>query len=125
MKKIDSYYDIKKFARDNRKNMTPQERLVWEQVRNRRYLGYKFLRQHPISYREGGKDFFFIADFYCAALNLVLEIDGEYHDNQKEYDEYRDLVIQQKGLHTLRIKNAEIDQNIDLALEKIKEYIKA
>lgn len=42
---------IKKHARELRRNVTDSEEILWEQLRNRRLLGYKFLRQHPIIYK--------------------------------------------------------------------------
>jgi very-short-patch-repair endonuclease len=41
---------VKKRARLLRKNMTPSETILWEELRNRRLGGFKFLRQHPIVY---------------------------------------------------------------------------
>mgnify|MGYP006298791947 CR=1 FL=1 len=60
-----------------RKNMTVTEKLLWEKLRNKQ-LGVRFKPQHPI-----GR---FIVDFYCHQSKLVVEVDGEIHDQQKEYD---------------------------------------
>lgn len=99
---------IIELARENRKNLTQSEFIAWERLRNRRYRGYKFLRQHPLIYNWNDKDVhFFIADFYCHPLSLVLEIDGTYHQYQKEQDKWRDEVISELNLRTLRIKNEE------------------
>ena len=57
---------IKKHARELRRNVTDSEKELWEQLRNRRLSGYKFLRQHPIIYKADYKGLnYFIADFYC------------------------------------------------------------
>jgi len=88
--------------------MTEAERIVWELVRNRRFDGKKFLRQHKIIYENSFDSFqFFIVDFYCAEEKLVLEIDGEIHELQKEYDLWRTSVLSELGLRVLRIKNEE------------------
>jgi len=64
-----NYLDIKttkKHARELRRNVTDSEKELWEQLRNRRLSGYKFLRQHPIIYKADYKGLnYFIADFYC------------------------------------------------------------
>jgi len=61
---------------------------------------------------------FFIADIYCGQKKLVIEVDGEYHEGQNEYDKNRDLVIEKLGLTVLRIKNEEL-QNIASVRDKI------
>lgn len=52
-----------------RRNPTPAEQKLWEDVLKHRPLGYKFTRQKPLD--------FFIVDFYCAKLRLAIELDGE------------------------------------------------
>jgi very-short-patch-repair endonuclease len=63
------YFDlkvIKKKTREHRNSATDSEKLLWEQFRNRKLSGYKFLRQHPIVYKADYKGLnYFIADFYC------------------------------------------------------------
>jgi very-short-patch-repair endonuclease len=89
--------------------MTEAERIVWELVRNRRLDGKKFLRQHKIIHENSFDSFqFFIADFYCAEEKLIVEIDGEIHESQKEYDLWRTSVLNELGLRVLRIKNEEV-----------------
>jgi very-short-patch-repair endonuclease len=75
----------REIARTLRREMTPQERRVWEAVRGRRLGGFKFRRQQVI---DG-----FIADFYCDRVGVVLELDGRVHEDQAEYDAHRDKVI--------------------------------
>ena len=82
---------IKKHARELRRNLTDSEKELWEQLRNRRLSGYKFLRQHPIIYKVDYKGLnYFIADFYCDSKKAVIEIDGLIHDEKEEYDQFRD-----------------------------------
>jgi very-short-patch-repair endonuclease len=87
-------------------------------LRNRQFLAYKFLRQHPIYYKFNNLSRFFIADFYCHELNLVIEIDGKIHENQKEYDQIRTEIINLKKIRVLRFKNDEIYSDTDLVMEK-------
>lgn len=79
-------------------------------------LGQKFLRQFPIITSEG----FYIADFYCAAKKLVLEIDGGIHLHQVEYDKHRDEVMQSLNLTVLRITNEEVTADLNMVLKKIR-----
>lgn len=98
-------------ARELRKNQTLTERKVWAYLRNRKYRGYKFLRQHPFYYDNiHGDTQFFILDFYCAELKWALELDGKIHDQIeiKEYDNARDKIIIEKGFTVIRIKNEEV-----------------
>ncbi len=61
-----NFFTIKEFARTLRKNQTVAESIIWEEVRNRNFLGLKFTRQHVIQHSNiMGKKSFFIADFYC------------------------------------------------------------
>ena len=73
-------------------------------LRNRQIKNLKWRRQQVI---EG-----FIADFYCAELNVVIEIDGSIHDDEevKEYDEYRTSVFASKGIRVYRLKNEDCDK---------------
>ena len=91
-------------AREFRKTQTPAERAAWEILRNRRLLGRKFRRQHPLCG--------FIVDFYCPTLNLVLEINGDVHTHpaQVDYDRHRTAVLEDHGLTVIRITNDDVNE---------------
>jgi very-short-patch-repair endonuclease len=113
------------FARELRKNQTPQEKLMWANLRNRKLLGFKFLRQHPmLVHKELNTNVFYIADFYCAEKKLVVEIDGGIHENQKEYDEARDMAMKEYGLEVMRFTNEQVDKNVSWVLEEIRKYLR-
>ena len=103
------------FARTLRKEQTKSEKLVWELLKNRRFMGLKFRRQHII---EG-----FIVDFYCHDLKLAIEVDGSIHLKQKDYDQLRQEVIESEGIQVLRITNKIIQTNKRSILDKIKGLI--
>ncbi|MCC5634490.1 DUF559 domain-containing protein [Nostoc sp. CHAB 5844] len=63
----------------------------------------------------------FIADFYCHAARLVIEVDGKIHEQQAEYDAERDKVLLARGLRLLRIKNEEVKQELDQVLMLISQ----
>ena len=112
-------------ARKLRKEMTDEEKMLWQKLRNRKFLGLKFLRQHPIIYdRINNEPKYFIPDFYCAEKKLIIEIDGEIHDFQKEQDKRREEILEGAELRILRFKNEEVEANIYAVLKKIEDYIK-
>ena len=61
-------------ARELRNKSTPAEQVFWLRLKEQ-FPGYKFRRQHPIS--------IYIVDFYCHKFNLVIEIDGSFHDSEE------------------------------------------
>ena len=107
---------IQLFARQNRKNMTPPEKKIWYEVLSRKQTGYKFLRQHPLGD--------FITDFYCRELKLVIEIDGDSHVEQEQYDQQRTLFLEQRGLHVLRYNNRDVLSNLEGVKESLFIFIK-
>jgi len=98
-------------ARQLRQTMTNVEKVLWIHLRNRRFKKWKFRRQHPIVYKIiDGRKFFYVADFYCAAEKLVIELDGKYHEfpEQKAYDQARDKILNEMAIKILRIQNHEL-----------------
>jgi leucyl-tRNA synthetase len=110
-------------ARELRKNTTRAESALWDKLRNIKFMGLKFLRQHPIFYKYNNKKKFFIADFYCNEKKTVIEVDGEIHRNQKDYDEARTEMLESKRLTVIRFKNEEILSNINAVIIKLKRKI--
>lgn len=84
----------------NRNNPTEAERKMWSEYLSNNKMGYRFLRQKPIHR--------FIADFYCCKLNLIIEIDGDSHDEKRGYDVLRDKFLKQIGINTIRFTNDEV-----------------
>ncbi len=107
---------LKEFARDNRKNSTEAEKLLWQVLRNKQ-LGVQFRRQHAID--------IFIADFICIACKLIVEVDGDYHNTpeQEEYDQQRTYMLENLGYKILRFTNDEIINNIGQVVSTIKKAI--
>ena len=100
-----------------RRNETKAEKLLWEKLRNNQLGGLKFRRQHPIN--------IYIADFYCHKFKLIIELDGDYHnqEEQKQKDEVRTEVLRLNGLKIIRFKNEEVEQDINQVLTTIKNKI--
>lgn len=114
---------IKQVCRNLRINSTPAEKLFWETVRNRQIKGYKFNRQYPIVFEIDNNRRFFVADFYCHQLQVVIEIDGGIHETQKDYDELRTKIISHLGMQVFRFLNAEALNETDLVVEKLEKII--
>jgi very-short-patch-repair endonuclease len=99
-------HELAKFtARDLRKKQTEAEEILWQKLRNRKFAGLKFVRQHPIFYFKEDREKFFIADFYCNSLKLIVEINGGIHEKQKDYDLVREELMRLKLYKIIRFKN--------------------
>ena len=114
---------IKQTARLLRLNSTPAENKLWELIRNRKLAGKKFTRQRPIIFDYHEKERFFVADFYCHDSKLIIELDGEIHDQQKDYDTLRDYIINDLGISVLRISNQKIINTPKTTIQKIINYL--
>ena len=118
-----SYKTINKHSKEIRSEMTESEKHLWEELRNRKLSGYKFLRQHPIVYKADYKGLnYFIADFYCFEKRTVIELDGPIHRETEEYDKFRDEEMKAMGIHILRLKNEELD-NMQETLQRINSFL--
>ncbi|MBQ6189423.1 MAG: endonuclease domain-containing protein [Bacteroidaceae bacterium] len=111
----DRYALLKDFARENRKNATLAEDVLWKHLRKNDF-GIKFLRQHVIGD--------YIVDFVSLEQGLVIEVDGGYHSEprQQEDDQQREQDLQRMGYHVMRFRNEEVLFDIDNVLEKIRLY---
>jgi very-short-patch-repair endonuclease len=114
------YSEIKSIVHKLRTNLTPSEKVLWENLKERKLLGRKFIHQSAIIY-EKNKDeyFFYVPDFYCREEKLVVELDGKIHLNQIEHDKHRDEILNANGIRVLRFKNEEL-YDINSVLTKIK-----
>jgi len=101
-------------AQQLRKEMTDGETKLWKKLRNHKFEGLKFRRQHPV-----GR---LIVDFYCHEKLLVVEVDGSIHDlaEVKERDEGREEELKNFGLPIIRFTNGEIEYDIENVLNKLK-----
>ncbi len=100
-----------KLCRDLRKNQTDPEKVLWECLRHRRLNGIKFRRQVAI-----GR---YIVDFYAHERRLVIELDGEIHRRQREYDELRVEEIKARELEILRFRNDQVFNDLESVLKQI------
>ncbi|MDH5609481.1 MAG: endonuclease domain-containing protein [Cyclobacteriaceae bacterium] len=109
-----SVFQKAKWLRDN---LTIPERILWEELRQNKLLGYRFKAQHPID--------IYIADFYCHKLKLVIEIDGISHDqrDQKEYDIGRTNALEEFGIKVIRFPNDRIQLELNQVVHEINAFV--
>ncbi|MGK7952537.1 MAG: endonuclease domain-containing protein [Xenococcaceae cyanobacterium] len=104
--------EIEQAARKLRNNLTPAEAILWSALRNKQLEGLRFRCQHPVGN--------FILDFYCSSLKLVIEVDGEIHTRQIDYDNARTAKLSEYGYTVLRFSNEEIMNDLPQVLTEIK-----
>ena len=103
-------------ARENRKNPTPAEKKLWYEVLSNKRLGnLKFTRQKPLAE--------YIVDFYCAELMIAIEIDGDTHASQEQYDKRRTEILNKYGVEVIRYTNAEVLNNLEGVYQHLCERI--
>jgi very-short-patch-repair endonuclease len=103
--------DIVAAARRLRQNPTLAEQRLWQALKNRQLDGLRFRRQHPVGS--------FIVDFYCPQHRLVVEVDGDIHSQQVEYDTIRTTQLNQFGYRVVRFSNHEVMTNLATVLRQI------
>ncbi|HEY3323365.1 MAG TPA: DUF559 domain-containing protein [Planctomycetota bacterium] len=98
-------------SRRLRRESTPAEKILWGSLRGRRFCSYKFRRQYALER--------FILDFYCPALKLAVELDGQTHVGKEEHDAERQQVIESSGIRVLRFWNPDVYEHLDQVLQAI------
>jgi uroporphyrinogen-III synthase len=108
---------LTKKARALRQSQTKAENKLWQILRNRNFLGLKFRRQHPIKN--------FIVDFCCIKEQLIIELDGESHNNafQQNYDDKRTQILKKLGYTILRFENKIVFEQPEFLLQEIKKSL--
>jgi leucyl-tRNA synthetase len=64
----------------------------------------------------------FIADFYCNEKKVIIEIDGEVHNTQIEYDEMRTEILEEMGYKLIRFRNEEVIAKLESVLLKLEQF---
>jgi leucyl-tRNA synthetase len=108
------WHILKEYSKENRQNATEEEDVMWQAVRNNQ-LGFKIRRQHAIGV--------FIADFVCLDKRLVIEVDGEYHLNNQQYDQARTEFLKSEGFDVIRFTNDEVKNDLSIVLTKLKSKL--
>jgi ATP-dependent DNA helicase RecG len=113
-----AYKLLKELQVKNKNQPTEAESVLWECLRNKK-LEYKFRRQHIIDE--------FIVDFVNLEKNLIIEVDGGYHNTieQKEADELRTQILREIGFKVIRFTNEQIIGDLDNVLSHITKSLKS
>jgi len=100
-------------ARQLRRVETWAEKLMWRWLRDRRFSGYKFRRQHPV-----GK---YYLDFLCEEAELNIELDGSQHGfpDQRKHDEEREKFLRLLGIKMLRFWNSQLRRDAQIIRDTI------
>ncbi|MEH2024730.1 endonuclease domain-containing protein [Nostoc sp.] len=106
---------LKPLARQMRGEPTPAEKLLWQKLRDKQILGFKFRRQQTIDR--------FIVDFYCNEARLVVEVDGEIHDYTQEEDAIRQEFLESLGLQIVRFRNEDVLERMEGVLQDIGAWL--
>ena len=108
-----SHPAIRARARELRHPLTPAEQRLWNRLRDHQ-LGVHIRRQHPI--------WRFIADFYCGATRVVIEVDGNTHAeaDQAAYDAARTAWLEARGYRVIRFRNDDVFERLPAVLEAIR-----
>lgn len=101
-------------AKEMRANPTEAEAVLWARLKGKQ-LDFKIRQQHLI------EDF--IVDFVCLSKRLVIEVDGEIHNTQREQDEARTKVLEEKGYKVIRFTNSEVLGDIDNVVNEIESQL--
>jgi very-short-patch-repair endonuclease len=111
--------DQNQFSRHLRQTQNTYEELLWQLLRNRKRCNKKFRRQHPIGA--------YVADFYCAEDNLVIEIDGWHHftEQGRNHDEARDRFMHLQGIRILRFTGKQVETETDWVLAQIDQVLRS
>ena len=102
-------------ARELRRAMTKAEARLWLRMRSNG-LGGPFRRQHPIGS--------YFADFYCAPVKLVVELDGSQHAERQAYDAARTAFLREQGIEVLRFWNSDVMENLEGVCLEIADAIR-
>lgn len=116
--KIHSLKHLKEKRKELRKSLTPAEAYLWKHIKSRQFEDRRFNRQHSIKN--------YIVDFYCAKEKLIIELDGEVHNNvfAQEKDEERTKILNELGYTVIRFENKMVFENLASVFMEIKDNFK-
>ncbi len=97
--------------------MPKAEVILWQYLKDRQIVGYKFRRQYSISK--------YVVDFYCPRKKLAIEVDGPTHFSLQamEYDIKRQALIESFGIRVIRVTNTDVYENIRGVINEIQKHL--
>jgi very-short-patch-repair endonuclease len=119
MKRFDhNHYNprLKEYARELRtETVSKAEKYIWKGLLSRKQTGERFLRQRPIDH--------FIVDFFAPEIGLIIEIDGNSHWHNGDYDRYREDQLVSLGYTLIRFTEGDVLNNLDVISEQVRHVI--
>ena len=117
-KKIHNREELRTFRKDLRNNLTSAEAFLWKYLQKRKLDGRKFRRQQSIGN--------YIVDFYCPSENLIIELDGEVHNNllAEEKDLKRTQFLESLGYKVIRFENKMVFDLLPSVLREVQDNFK-
>jgi very-short-patch-repair endonuclease len=110
---------LKEYARQLRLNSTLSEKILWNELKSKKFLGLDFHRQKPIDY--------YILDFFCPVLNLGIELDGATHLQQAVQikDLKKEGELNKLGISIIRFEDREVLTDIHNVLRTLEIFIES
>jgi len=114
-KQLHTTKELSEFRKELRKNLTPAEAFLWKHLKAKQLDSKRFTKQHSIGN--------YIVDFYCPSEKLIIELDGEVHQNANaaEYDLERTKFLNSLGYKVIRFENKMVFDFLSSVLQEIKD----
>lgn len=105
---------LSEFRRQLRRSLTPAEAAFWKLVKNSKFEGRKFVRQHSVGN--------YILDFYCPSEKLAVELDGSGHFSGQggSDDRQRTEFLESKGIRVIRFENRCVFEETEWLLDMLR-----
>ena len=114
MDRANNLQALKDCRRELRNHSTVAEMALWKHLKGKQVEGLTFRRQFSVDH--------YILDFYCPALHLAVELDGEVHNRQIDHDRERSQYLQDRyGIKVLRFENKWVFEHLEWILGAIRE----
>ncbi|MFD0798192.1 endonuclease domain-containing protein [Maribacter chungangensis] len=117
--RVHTKQELSERRRELRQRMTPSEAFLWNHLKSRNLDGKRFTRQHSIGN--------YIVDFYCASERLIIELDGEVHQNPSAvvYDTKRTSYFEEMNYNVVRFENKMVFDNLSSVIMEIRDNFKS
>jgi very-short-patch-repair endonuclease len=101
-----------------RNNMTKWEVRLWNDLKGRKMYGFKVRRQYGIEN--------YIVDFYCPALKLAIEIDGDVHyfEEKVKKDKEKNGTLNAEGIKVIRIENLDFEEDYESVILYLEDIFR-
>jgi very-short-patch-repair endonuclease len=101
-----------------RNNMTKWEVRLWNDLKDKKMLGFKVRRQYGIEN--------YIVDFYCPALKLAIEIDGDVHyfEEKVKKDKEKNGTLNAEGIKVIRIENLDFEEDYESVILYLEDIFR-